>query len=178
MTRTARRLLVAAAGIVLAAGFGRPALAQQQAAQNPLVVTAVNRTAAEEASRGAARADEAARPGDVLRYHLAFTNPTPNRVRGVKLDNPIPAGLHFVAGSATSSRDDVRAEFSADSGRTFSARPTETVTVDGEAVTRPVPADRYTHVRWVLAGWVQPGATVTAAYDAQLTALASAAAPK
>jgi hypothetical protein len=41
-----------------------------------------------------------------------------------------------------------------------------------------VPADRYTHVRWVLAGWVQPGATVTAAYDAQLTALATAAAPK
>ena len=132
------------------------------------VVTAGNRTAAEEAQKRAERADDAARPGDVLRYNLAFTNPTKAPVRGVKLDNPIPAGLRFVAGSATSSRDDVKAEFSADGGKTFSARPTETVTVDGKELTRPVDAARYTHVRWVLAGWVQPGATVTAAYDATL----------
>jgi len=35
-------------------------------------------------------------------------------------------------------------------------------------MTRPVAAERYTHVRWMLAGWVQPGATVTASYDARL----------
>lgn len=175
MIRTARRMLVAL-GVTLAA-FGQQAVAQQPA-RNPLVVTATNRTAADEATRGAARTDDAARPGDVLRYQLTFTNPTQARVRGVKLDNPIPAGLHFVAGSATSSRDDVRAEFSADGGRTFSARPVETVTVDGREVTRSVAADRYTHVRWTLAGWVQPGATVTAAYDARLVAPATPAAPQ
>jgi len=164
MTRTTRRALVA---LALSAGFATPALAQQ-AAPTPLVVTAVNRTAAEDARHGARRADANARPGDVVRYELTFTNPGKARVRGVKLENPIPGGLHFVAGSAASSRDDVAADFSVDGGRTFSRRPMETVTVDGKAVTRPVAAERYTHVRWMLAGWVQPGATVTASYDARL----------
>ena len=167
MTRTVRRLLVAAFGVALVAGSGRSALAQQ-AAQNPLVVTAVNRTAADEAKQGARRADDAARPGDVLRYELTFTNPGKAPVRGVTLDNPIPAGLRFVAGSVASSRDDVAAEFSADGGKTFAARPTETVEVEGRQVVRPVDPARYTHVRWTLAGWVQPGATVTAAYEARL----------
>jgi uncharacterized repeat protein (TIGR01451 family) len=175
MTRTVRRLLVAAFGVALVAGSGRSALAQAQAApSSPLVVTAFNRTAAEEAGKGARRADAAVRPGDVVRYDLTFTNTSGKRVRGVEFENPIPAGLHLVAGSAASSRDDVKAEFSADGGRTFSARPMETVTVDGEQVTRPVPAERFTHVRWVLAGWVQPGAKVTAAYDATLAAPAAA----
>jgi uncharacterized repeat protein (TIGR01451 family) len=168
MTRTVRRLVVAALSIVAAAGFARSALAQA-VQTNPLVVTAVNTTAAAEAKHGAPRADDAARPGDVLRYQLTFTNPGKAAVKGVKLDNPIPAGLRFVAGSATSTRDDVRAEFSADGGKTFSVRPMETATVDGQQVTRPVAADRYTHVRWLLTGTVQPGATVTASYDATLS---------
>lgn len=164
MTRTTRRLLAA---FVVATGAVAPAAAQQ-AAPSPLVVTAFNRTAADEAKQGAKRSDDTARPGDVLRYQLTFTNPGASRVRGVKLENPIPGGLQLVGGSVTASRDDARAEFSADGGRTFSPRPVETVNVDGKAVTRAVPPARYTHVRWTLAGWVNPGATVTAAYEARI----------
>ncbi len=168
MTRTTRRLLVALTLAAGAAPLAGTAAAQQAPAPTPLVVTAVNRTAALEAQQGARRAAERARRGDLVRYELAFTNPGATRVRGVKLENPIPGGLHFVGGSAVSSRDDARAEYSADGGRTYSRRPMETVTVDGKAVTRPVAPERYTHVRWTLAGWVQPGATVTAAYEARL----------
>lgn len=174
MTRTTRSVLVA---LALAAPVTGTAAAQQAPAPNPLVVTAVNRTASDEAQQGARRADDRARPGDVLRYELTFTNPGATRVRGVKLENPIPGGLHFVGGSAASSRDDVKAEYSADGGRTYSRRPMETVTVGGRAVTQPVAPERYTHVRWVLAGWVQPGATVTAAYEARLAGPARPAAP-
>ncbi len=40
--------------------------------------------------------------------------------------------------------------------------------VDGERVTRPAPPEMYTHIRWMVPGWVQPGAQVTAEFRAQL----------
>ena len=77
-------------------------------------------------------------------------------------------GFRFVGGSTRASRDDARAEYSADGGRTFSAQPMEEVVVEGRRVRRPVAPERYTHVRWTVDGWVAPGATVTAEFDARL----------
>ena len=133
-----------------------------------LVMSARNVTAADAAARGAARRDSTALPGDVVRYSMVFTNTTTGAITNVKLDNPLPAGLQYVAGSARSTRADAPAEFSADGGRTFAAQPMETVVVNGGRTTRPVPAERYTHVRWVIRGAVAPGATVTAEYAARV----------
>lgn len=145
-----------------------PARAQQAAAPSPLAVTATNRTLAADAARGAPRADERARPGDVLRYRLTFTNTAGRPVRGVNLSNPLPQSFRLVGGSTRASRDDARAEYSADGGRTFSAQPMEEVVVEGRRVRRAVAPERYTHVRWTVDGWVAPGATVTAEFDARL----------
>jgi len=82
--------------------------------------------------------------------------------------------MAFVAGSARSARDDARAEYSIDGGRTYSARPMETVVVDGRRVQRAAAPEKYTHVRWTLAGMVAPGATVTAEFDARVGAGAPA----
>lgn len=139
--------------------------AAQQATQQALTVTATNRTAAQ-----AERNDDRARPGDVVRYRLTFTNVTRNPVRGVTLANPLAAGMRFVGGSARADRGDARAEYSADGGRTFSAQPMEEVVVDGQRVRRAVPAERYTHVRWTVDGNVAPGATVVAEFDARVGA--------
>jgi hypothetical protein len=101
-------------------------------------------------------------------------------VRQVALQNPVATGLQFVGGSAKSSRQDARAEYSADNGATWSARPMETVTIDGKPVERAVAPERYTGVRWIVDGWVSPGATVTAQFEARLasnTASNSPAAP-
>lgn len=163
--------------VALALAAALPARAQQAAAPEPLVVTAENRTAAAEAARGAPRQGDVARPGDVVRYRLTFRNPGQERVRGVTLDNPVSAGMQYVSGSVRTSRDDVRTEFSADGGRSFSAQPMEEVVVDGARVRRPVPAERYTHVRWTIDGWVAPGAVVTAEFDARIGAGRSTAAP-
>jgi len=152
---------------LLLAVAATPAVAQQRQA---LVVTAQNRTAAAEQTAGRKRSDDRARPGDVLRYRLTFTNVTPGAVRGVTLANPLPAGVRFVGGSARTERGDARVEYSADGGRTFSAQPMEEAVVDGRAVTRPVPAERYTHVRWTVGGALAPGATVVAEYDARVSA--------
>jgi uncharacterized repeat protein (TIGR01451 family) len=131
-----------------------------------------------------ARADERVYAGDVVRYRLTFTNPQRNAVQGIVLNNPIPAGMQFVAGSSSASRDDIRVEYSADGGKNFSTQPTEEVTIEGRKVRRPVASERYTHVRWTVGGTVAPGAAVTAEYDARLpagarssTAASSAARP-
>lgn len=142
--------------------------AAQGGNRQAFTVTAVNRTASQ-APRGA-RPDDRARPGDVVRYRLTFTNITPGAVRGVTLANPLSAGMRFVGGSARADRADARLEYSADGGRTFSAQPMEEVVVDGQRVRRAVPAERYTHVRWTVDGNVAPGATVVAEFDARVGA--------
>ncbi len=157
--------------VLLLGTAAAPAVAQQGGQQRQaLVVTAQNRTAASEQAAGRARRDDRARPGDVLRYRLTFTNVTPGAVRGITLANPLPAGVRFVGGSARTERGDARVEYSADGGRTFSAQPVEEVVEGGQRVTRPIPAERYTHVRWTVGGALAPGATVVAEYDARVSA--------
>lgn len=168
-------------GLLFAATLAAPARAQAPArAAAALSVTAENRTALAAEARGARRGDAAVHAGDVLRYKLTFTNTAGRPVRQVALQNPVAGGLQFVAGSATSSRQDARAEYSADNGATWSARPMETLTIDGKHVERAVAPERYTGVRWIVNGWVNPGAIVTAQFEARLAprvAAASAAAP-
>lgn len=183
-TRSARTLAVAllalAATTAGTAGAQAGAQAAPQASQGgqpSLRVVAENRTAQAAAARGARRADSTVLAGDVLRYRLTFTNSAPRAIRSVALANPVPAGLQFVAGSAKASRADARAEFSVD-GRTWSARPMETVTVDGRQVERPVAPERYTAVRWVVDGPVAPAAVVTAEFEARLVMAPAKAAAK
>ena len=149
-----------------------PAAAQNAAASQPravapsaLVISVNNITANADAAKGAARKDSTVHAGDVLRYTLTFTNVVARAVRGVELKNPLPAGLRLVDGSAKASRTDARAEFSADGGKSFSAMPNESMTIDGRDVKRPIASERFTHVRWVIDGSVQPRATVVAQYE-------------
>jgi uncharacterized repeat protein (TIGR01451 family) len=153
--------------------LAEPALAQQGEQPQPLVITAQNLMAGdarhdELAARGGDRT--ALLPGDVVLYRLIFTNTTDAPVRNVEFKDPLPAGLRYVAGSAAADREDVSIAYSIDGGRTYSAEPTIEVVVDGERVMRPAPPEMYTHIRWLVTGWVQPGAQVTAEFRAQLPA--------
>lgn len=167
--RSLRSLTLALLTLVAVAA---PAHAQApQAAANgapSLKVVAENRTAVAAAAKGARRADSTVHAGDVVRYKLTFTNSAGRAISNVAIQNPVPAGLQFVAGSAKASRADARAEYSMDGGRTWSAQPMETVTVDGRQVERAVAPERYTAVRWMVGGAVAPQAVVTAEYEARL----------
>jgi uncharacterized repeat protein (TIGR01451 family) len=152
--------------------MAQPAWAQR-AQPKPLVITVQNLMA------GDARHDEVAArgvdrntllPGDVVLYRLIFTNTTDTPVRHVEFKDPLPAGLRYVPGSAAADRDDVSISYSIDGGQMYTAQPMIEETVDGERATRPAPAEMYTHVRWMVTGWVQPGAQVTAEFRAQLPA--------
>lgn len=153
------------------------AAAQAPAQQQALVITAANRTAASDAAAGRRRPNEDVRAGDVVRYTLVFTNRQAVGVKNVVVRNPIPAELRFVAGSARASRPDARLEYSADKGQSWSAQPMETVVENGRSLRRPVAPDRYTDVRWTVAGFVEPRASFTAEYEARLPEPSTPASP-
>lgn len=161
--------------LLLAVGMAFPptAAAAQEEAPRPLRITAHNLNADDARHRALAERGRSAGtvlPGDVVRYRLTFTNTTEREVRDVEFVDPVPEGFVFVGGSASADRRDVRIEYSADGGRSFSRRPVAVEVVDGERVERPVKPERYTHVRWTVTGWVQPGAQVTAEFDVRLPA--------
>lgn len=150
-----------------------PQASAQQTPPKPLVITAENLMASD--TRHAALAAEGGDPsvllpGDVVLYRLTFTNTTDVPVRSVEFKDPLPAGLRYVSGSATADREDVSVAYSIDGGVTYSAQPMIEQVVDGTRVTRPAPPEIYTHIRWVVSGWVQPGAQVVAEFRAQLPA--------
>jgi len=134
-------------------------------APKTLVVTARNLTA--ETAR-------VAKPGDVIRYGLVFTNVTAGPVKNIQFVDPIPAGMVYVLGSAAADRP-VRLEYSIDGGKSYSAQPVIAVVQDGKTVEQPAPRERYTHVRWTVLGSLAPGAKVTAEFRTQVNAAPSVA---
>ena len=138
--------------------------AAQESAPEALMISAVNTTA--ERTERAATAGYL--PGDVIEYELRFTNITEAVVQDVVLNDPIPQGLIMVLGSPTADRQDVVVDYSIDGGESWSAAPTVQVQEGDRTVSRPAPADAYTHVRWTITGAVPADATVTARFHAMV----------
>jgi uncharacterized repeat protein (TIGR01451 family) len=158
----AMALLVTGTGVIRA---------QDDTASRALEVTAENLMAGDARHREIAEMGgdpQTLLAGDVIRYRLRFTNLTSGPVRDVVFHNPVADGLRFVGGSAGSDRQDVVIEYSIDGGRSYAAQPMIVDEVDGQSVERPAPPERYTHVRWTIQGWVDPGAQVTAEFEARL----------
>ena len=109
-----------------------------------------------------------ARPGDVIRYALVFTNVTAGPVRNIQFVDPIPAGMVYVLGSATADHA-VRIEYSIDGGKTYAARPVIAALVNGQRVEKPAPRELYTHVRWTVLGSLAPRARVMAEFRTQVS---------
>ena len=157
--------------VTAAVSLSTPVVAQENEARKALVIEAANLMAGD--ARHQALAERGGDPstlypGDVVHYRLLFTNITEVAVRSIEFTDPLPAGLRFVGGSALADRDDVVISYSIDGGRVYSAQPMIEEIVDGERVTRQAPPEMYTHIRWMVPGWVQPGAQVTAEFRAQL----------
>jgi uncharacterized repeat protein (TIGR01451 family) len=93
--------------------------------------------------------------GEQFVLTLRFTNTTGAMVDGVRITSAIPAGLRYVAGSATGPGGLVL--FSVDGGRTFGAERELARGVNSESGGAEQSA--YTHVRWVLEAPLEVGAT-------------------
>ena len=161
-------------GLTLGLALTLLALPASGQVQEPeaLVITAENVTASEAERTGSEQGVSV--PGDLIEYRLAFTNITDGAVSRVVLNDPIPAGLVFVPGSVTASREDVVVDYSIDGGASWSEQPVVEVEVDGQTVLRPAPAEAFTHVRWTVAGEVNPGAQLFARFRARVVGRANA----
>ena len=94
--------------------------------------------------------------GEQFVLTLRFTNTTGTTVDGVRITSAIPAGLRYVASSATGPGGLVL--FSVDGGRTFGTEQELSARVAGPE-SGGAEQTVYTHVRWVLAAPLEVGAT-------------------
>lgn len=103
-------------------------------------------------------------PGDVLLYTLTYTNVGDSPAVDAKVDDPIPAGTVLLPGSAKGERARITA--SIDGARSFAPYPAKQVVtgLDGGKVEAEVPADSYTHVRWIATEPLAPGESRTASF--------------
>jgi uncharacterized repeat protein (TIGR01451 family) len=94
--------------------------------------------------------------GDQFVLTVRFANVSATTADGVRITSALPAGMRYVAGSATGPGGLVL--FSTDGGRTFGTERevAASATVDSKQTTEAV---RYTHVRWVLEAPLEPGTT-------------------
>jgi uncharacterized repeat protein (TIGR01451 family) len=161
------RLLVVGTlcGTLVAPRFAAAQTPQAPQAPKALVITAHNVTAETAGARGNSAI---AKPGDVIRYALVFTNVTAGPVKNIQFVDPIPQGTVYVLGSATADRA-VRVEYSIDGGKSYSPRPVMAAVQDGKSVEQPAPRERYTHVRWTVLGSLASGAKVMAEFRTQIS---------
>lgn len=159
-----RLLLV---GMMMSAVLALPQSAAAQAsAPKTLVITAHNVTAEAASTR---KNSTFARPGDVIRYALVFTNVTAGPVKNIQFVDPLPKGLVYVLGSAKADKP-VQLEYSIDGGKSYAVQPMIAVVENGNTVQKPAPRERYTHVRWTVLEFVAPAAQVTAEFRVQVNA--------
>jgi uncharacterized repeat protein (TIGR01451 family) len=167
LTRSNPAKLITSLAMAAALFGAMPAEAQEDS--GPLRIVAVNLTAqAENRAPPEGGGAPVSRPGDVIEYRLSFTNNTDGPVRDLVFDDPVPEGLVYVLGSAGAERDDVATQFSIDGGATYDPEPEIEVQEAGATVRRPAPAERYTHVRWIVAGAVSVGEQVQALFRARI----------
>jgi uncharacterized repeat protein (TIGR01451 family) len=109
-------------------------------------------------------------PGDVLRYTLTSKNQSNQPVKNLVLTQPVPKGTVFVLNSVTAAAaQDTVVLYSIDQGKTFVPQPTIQVRdANGQMVTRPAPAEAYTHVRWQVRQALPPAATLQNSYQVKV----------
>jgi len=108
---------------------------------------------------------EAARvlPGEEVLFTVTYTNVGDRAAENVTITNPIPEHMDYLDGSAGG--DDIAITFSVDGGRSF-ADSDELQVTDGQGRSRRARAQDYTHVRWVIAPNLAPGASGAVQFSA------------
>lgn len=89
-------------------------------------------------------------PGDVVVYTIAYSNTGKGPVVDATIVDPIPKGVVYLPNSAEGK--DTEITCSVDGGRTWLKPPVmmQIKKPDGSVESKPVPPERYTHVRWLI----------------------------
>lgn len=90
-------------------------------------------------------------PGDVIFYTMSYVNSGDEAATNAVLDDPIPKGSLYVAGSAFG--DGAEITFSIDGGKTFKKPSLLTYEVElpgAKIEKRTASPEQYTHIRWTI----------------------------
>jgi uncharacterized repeat protein (TIGR01451 family) len=160
--------LIAAAAIGSAVAFAVPARAQTAPAPT---VSLVNEAKVERTEIGAdgrektvlkSPSDVIVVPGDRVVFTLKYHNKGASPANGFRATNPMPGPVQFIGASED------WAEVSVDGGKSWGKLAALTVkakSADGASdISRPAGAEDVTHVRWVFASAIAPGAEGTISF--------------
>jgi uncharacterized repeat protein (TIGR01451 family) len=98
---------------------------------------------------------DVALPGDEVVYTVSFKNVSPQAADNIKITNPIPRAMRYLANSAFGPGSDVL--YSVDGGLTYGSPKELTVKAD-DGSRRAADASDYTHIRWLLKAPLDAGA--------------------
>jgi uncharacterized repeat protein (TIGR01451 family) len=98
-----------------------------------------------------------ANPGDVVVYTITYSNAGKGPVLDAVIINPIPKGVSYIIDSAEGK--DTEIIYSIDGGASWLKPPVmmQIRKPDGSLENKAVPAERYTHVKWMIKKPVAPG---------------------
>jgi uncharacterized repeat protein (TIGR01451 family) len=98
---------------------------------------------------------DVALPGDEVVYTVSFSNVSKQAADNIRITNPIPSEMRYLANTAFGPGSDVL--YSVDGGLTYGAPKELTVKAD-DGSKRVADAADYTHIRWVLKAPLDAGA--------------------
>jgi len=98
---------------------------------------------------------DVALPGDEVVYTVSFKNVSKQAADNIRITNPIPSEMRYLANSAFGPGSEVL--YSVDGGQTYGVPKELTVKAD-DGSRRAADASDYTHIRWVLKAPLDSGA--------------------
>lgn len=105
-------------------------------------------------------------PGTELLYTVNYRNVGSKPAGDVVVNDPIPAHMTYVAGSATG--DNTTITYSIDGGKTWAAALEKLTVKNPDNTTRPATEKDCTNIRWVVNGMVAAGAKGSVSFRAVL----------
>jgi uncharacterized repeat protein (TIGR01451 family) len=106
-------------------------------------------------------------PGDELVVTVTFLNTTQHALDGIRITQPIPPSMRYVAGSGVGPGSEVL--YSVDGGATFGL-PSELGVGAADGARRAATADDYTDVRWLVKAPLAAGARAFVRFRASVRA--------
>jgi uncharacterized repeat protein (TIGR01451 family) len=155
-----KRALIATVLVLLTAGAAQAAVELTAMAQTEITTT----TETGQEVTTLAPAGKVV-PGDEVIYTINYVNRGTDPAADVVITNPIPE--HMVFTKVEASPKGAEISMSADGGAAYDAPRNLTVT-DAKGQPRPAKASDFTHVRWVFQEPLEPGATGSVSFRAQL----------
>ena len=159
----AAALHLAGAANALAADPAKPQLALTLTAQKEVTVKDAEGRTKVEWQEGMD-----VKPGDILKFTIAYKNTGPAEARDGLVTDPIPKETAYISGSAEGK--DAAITFSLD-GKTFQDPPLLKYKVrqaDGTEAEYQATPEMYTHIQWKLLKPVPPGGTGTLSFKAKV----------